>query len=197
MQKNKKQSGNALTAIGLLLLAAAFSLAIYNVWDSHRANKDAQEVVSRLEDQIGNGNYDPDQEMPTIEIDGNTYIGILEIPSLKLTLPVMMDWSYKKLKISPCRYSGSYYANDFVVAGHNYARHFSPIKWIDIGKDVYFVNVEGVVFHYTVSNVETLKPTQVEDMIEGDADWDLTLFTCTTGGQSRCTVRCIKVDGQK
>jgi sortase A len=25
-------------------------------------------------------------------------------------------------------------------------------------------------------------------------DWDLTLFTCTTGGQSRITVRCVLKD---
>lgn len=34
---------------------------------------------------------DPDREMPTVEIDGNTYIGTLDIPSLELSLPVMSE----------------------------------------------------------------------------------------------------------
>lgn len=196
MQGNQKRSGNVLTIIGLLLLAAAFSLAIYNVWDAHRANKEAQNVLEQLENLIGDGSrdFDPNHEMPSIVIDGNEYIGILEVPSLRLSLPVMKDWSYQKLKISPCRYSGSYNTDNLVVAGHNYARHFSPIKWIDIDSDVYFINVEGNVIHYTVTNVETLKPTQVKDMIKDDKDWDLTLFTCTTGGQTRCAVRCTRVN---
>ena len=33
---------------------------------------------------------------------------------------------------------------------------------------------------------------QVEDMITGD--WDLTLFTCTPGGQLRIAVRCLRAD---
>ena len=34
---------------------------------------------------------------------------------------------------------------------------------------------------------ETLGPTDVEGMEAGD--WDLTLFTCTVGGQTRVTIR--------
>ena len=34
---------------------------------------------------------------------------------------------------------------------------------------------------------ETLNPTDMAGMEQGD--WDLTLFTCTVGGQSRVTVR--------
>ena len=34
---------------------------------------------------------------------------------------------------------------------------------------------------------ETLNPTDIEGMESGN--WDLTLFTCTVGGQSRVTIR--------
>ena len=39
--------------------------------------------------------------------------------------------------------------------------------------------------------IERLRPTAVKEMTSGD--WDLTLFTCTVGGQSRVTVRCEKL----
>ena len=39
---------------------------------------------------------------------------------------------------------------------------------------------------------ETLEPTDEEAMTTGD--WDLTLFTCTPGGQTRVTVRFQRVD---
>ncbi len=130
--------------------------------------------------------------MPTVEIDGYLYIGVLEIPKSDLTLPVMYEWDYDRLKISPCRFSGSYFTNDLVICAHNYARHFSPIKWLDIGEDVYFSTVDGNVYHYTVSNRETVQPTDVKQMIDrGEENWDLTLFTCNTGGQTRCAVRCM------
>ncbi len=179
--------------IGLLLLTAAFALTLYNFWDADRARKASNEAVDELEKQIPI--IPPDgEEMPTIEINGHRYIGILQIPSLGLALPVMEEWDYTKLKISPCRYSGSYYTKDLVICGHNYARHFSPIKWIDHGVDVYFENVQGIKFHYKVSKKEILRPTQIDKMITSSDDWDLSLFTCTTGGRTRCTIRCVEVE---
>ena len=39
-----------------------------------------------------------------------------------------------------------------------------------------------------------MQPTQIEKMITAtdENDWDLTLFTCTTGGNARCAVRCVR-----
>ena len=37
-------------------------------------------------------------------------------------------------------------------------------------------------------------PTSVQEMTDGD--WDLTLFTCTVGGKSRVTVRCVLAEGE-
>lgn len=195
--KHKKKSGILWMALGLLLLAAALSLTIYNIWDGYRAGQAAQDIVDALDEIIPptavRPTIIPEREMPTKEIDGELYIGELSIPDLDLTLPVMLEWDYDKLKISPCRYSGSYYTRDMVIAGHNYVRHFSALRWIEVGADVYFTNVEGERFHYTVDKVETLQDVEVNSMILGD-DWDLTLFTCNRGGQTRCTVRCVELD---
>ena len=50
---------------------------------------------------------DPRVSMPTAEVEGYDYIGVLSIPVLDLELPVMDSWSYPQLKLSPCRYEGS------------------------------------------------------------------------------------------
>ena len=177
--------------IGLLLIAAAFFLTLYNVWDGNRADQAAQKVVASLEKQIGEGlPMESYRAMPAVELDGNLYIGTLEVPALDLTLPVMAKWDYNKLKISPCCYYGSYYEDNLVIAGHNYARHFSPLKWLPEGSEINFTDVLGNTYHYTIGWVETLSPDATEQMITGD--WDLTLFTCTTGGGARCTIRCIR-----
>ena len=162
------------------------------------------EIRDSIEDNLAAFPYgSPDTPMPTIVVDGYEYIGILEMPSLDLTLPVMKDWDYDRLKISPCRFSGSYYADDLVICAHNYAKHFSPVKWIDIGADVYFTNVLGLTIHYVVTNRETVEPTDVATMVENTKnsessilEWDMTLFTCNTGGQTRCAVRCSRVEDE-
>ena len=45
----------------------------------------------------------------------------------------------------------------------------------------------GNVFIYKMVERETLNPTDIEEMKDGD--WDLTLFTCTVGGKTRVTIR--------
>lgn len=72
----------------------------------------------------------------------------------------------------------------------------SPIKRLAVGTEVLFVDMDGDRWHYEIAASEILQPTQIEEMITKTAndDWDLTLFTCTTGGQARHAVRCVRTD---
>ena len=205
----KQKIGKICMVLGALLILASLGLLAYNKWDAARADKAAQTALGELEntltktieeknkadDVVLQPELDPDQPMTEVELDGWNYIGYLSIPAAGLNLPVMSEWSYAGLKIAPGRYSGSTYADNMVVCAHNYAKHFSPIKWLAEGSEVYFTDMDGMRWTYEVSTVETLQPTQIEKMTEktaDSADWDLTLFTCTTGGSARCAVRCVR-----
>ena len=50
--------------------------------------------------------------------------------------------------------------------------------------------MDGNTFYYEVMYVEILDNNAVEEMSAGQ--WDLTLFTCTYGGATRITVRCME-----
>ena len=128
----------------------------------------------------------PEGEMPVIEIDGYDYIGVLQIPSLDLTLPVISDWSYPALQIAPCRYEGSAYGG-MVIAGHNFDSHFGNLSRLEPGDEIRFIDLSGHTFTYAVAETEVLEATAIEEMVTGG--WDLTLFTCTLSGQTRFTVR--------
>lgn len=201
MYNMKQKKGTICIIMGLLLIVAALSLTIYNISDNSRAEKVAKQVVEKIIEEIPDEstedfpNVYPDREMPTKEIDGYRYIGVLEIPQLNITLPVMEEWDYYRLNIAPCCYNGSFYKDNMVIAGHNYLSHFGLLRQLSIGSEVKFTDVEGNVYHYEVGWMETLQPNNSEEMIsEKENDkWDLTLFTCTTSGSSRFTVRCIKI----
>ena len=205
----KQKIGKICMALGALLILASLGLLAYNKWDAARADKAAQTALGELEDTLTKTmeektkadevvlqpELDPTQPMTEVELEGWNYIGYLSIPSIGLNLPVMSEWSYAGLKIAPGRYSGSTYADNMVVCAHNYAKHFSPIKWLAEGAEVYFTDMDGMRWSYEVSVVETIQPTQIEKMTEKTEDsenWDLTLFTCTTGGSARCAVRCVR-----
>ena len=50
-----------------------------------------------------------------------------------------------------------------------------------------FTDMDDNVYTYEMVALETLGPADVGEMESGD--WDLSLFTCTVGGQSRVTAR--------
>ncbi|MDO4815888.1 MAG: sortase [Bacillota bacterium] len=187
--------GRTLIILGLLLIAAAIGLVVFNLWDDRRAAETSEAVLEELLPDIidkdaPEGIY-PD-EMPSIEIDGQKYIGVISIPAIGIDLPVNGEWSYPALKNSPCRYFGSAYTDDLVLCAHNYNWHFGKLKTLSYGDTVLFTDVSGNVFTYEVSEIEVLRPTSVEEMLDAQ-EWDLTLFTCTIGGATRVTVRCTRL----
>lgn len=200
--KAKQNIGKVLMRFGALVLAAALCLTLYNLYDQKRAEKDAAESVGIIEELTPEVPFDsefdkpfyqiaPDMEMPVVTHDNIDYIGTLYVESLGLKLPVISEWSYSNLKKAPCRYVGSAYKDDMVIAAHNYQSHFGKLQSLDIGDIIVFIDVEGNEFRYKVVVTEVLAPTAVEDMVSSDCD--LTLFTCTLGGRTRFTVRCDKV----
>ena len=201
--------GKLCTALGLLLLLAALGLTAYNLWLDARASMSVDVVLERLTPTLSSRQSElpalssgealeeafvpdyvlnPEMAMPEETIDGRNYIGVLDIPALGLSFPIISEWSYDALQIVPCRYSGSAYLDNLVIAGHNYRSHFASLPQLQPGDTVTFTDMDGNVFSYEVSSLETLSPYAVSDMTSGD--WDLTLFTCTVGGQSRLAIRC-------
>ena len=153
----------------------------------------AQAEEQRIEDSVDvevTPNYQlaPCNPMPEKEIEGDSYIGVLSIPDLSLELPVMSQWNYANLKKALCRYRGSVYLNNMVIAAHNYRSHFGKLHKLEPGNRVLFTDMDGNEFVYEVDRIETLGKYQIEEMEAGD--WDLTLFTCTVGGENRVTIRC-------
>ena len=199
----KNRRGSVLITLGVLLILGALGFAGYNVLEARRAEEQANQVELQLIEQIEQnkstkkarlpGQQQLGNEMPTEEINGRRYIGTIEIPALNKKLPVLEDWSYENLKISPCRYSGTYYTDDMVLCAHNYSSHFNGLRWIDPGEEVIFTTVDGVEYRYIITYRETLFPTEVDRLLEADEDCDLTLFTCYIGGRTRCVVRCVRV----
>ena len=207
-KKKKNRIGKIFTITGLLLFAAALALSVYNLWDGYRAEQSREKLLEEYRDksqnisdegeqaegsdgQIPDYQLNPEMEMPEItleDLDGAACIGVLEIPEIDLKLPVLSEWSYPLLKKAPCRYSGSAYLDNLVIAAHNYRTHFGKLKELETGDEVIFTDAAGNRFEYKVAAVEALTPQSVEDMTSGE--WALSLFTCTLDGKNRVTVRC-------
>lgn len=206
----KRRAGSVFVGMGAVLLAAALLLFLNNEHEDAKAGEAAGEALSALQVAINDGPNDPNApplldlsdpteateaaeetvptELTVVNINGNDYIGYLSIPAFELELPVMADWSMDKLQTAPCLQYGSPLTDDAVIAAHNFKQHFRALHDIQAGERVTFTDMNGYVMEYTVADVEIIDPRNVYDVI--NSEYDLILYTCTTGGQSRVTVRC-------
>jgi len=154
------------------------------------------EEVSSIQDatelEIPDYILNPNMEMPEKIIDGYAYIGVLEIPACSLELPIISEWTYPALKVAPCRFDGSVYTDDMILAAHDYKAHFKNIRDLGNGQRVVFTDADGNTFTYEVTGKETISGADLAGLKDGE--WDLAMFTCTFDGRSRVVVECSRVE---
>jgi sortase A len=209
---------------GVICLALSVLWICHSLWEDYRAGLFCSEVLRELEnategadeeqalevsstdpDYIGStllgdtaySQYvpDPAQEMRTVEIEGNRYIGHLDIPILGLSLPVMDAWNNSDFKRNPCRYSGSAYQGNLTLAASSRKSQFGRLRRLSVGDPVYFTDVDGNVFTYVVAQLDREGSSDLEQLGEkGDGSgWDLTMYACTLGGKARIAVHCTAI----
>ena len=210
MKKSKRLIGNVLICTGVLLILSGGLWYAHNLYVSNRAYELGVEQVAKVKDAIDSrieaktdtvsesepfGEMTitleaPVKQLPVVMIDDYPYCGYLSIPDIDLEMPVVNDTTTKNMKYSLCRYKGDPYQNNMIIDGHNYRSVFRKLRDLEIGDDVFFTDMDGEVFHYTVLENEVIAGTDIDGMIGGE--WDLTLFTCTYGGADRYTIRCVE-----
>lgn len=188
---------------------SALSLLLWNRKEDQMAGSQAGEVLEQLRDHVSAATLPSVPEIPpetaplqtrpseleTIVIDGYEYIGYLSIPALDLELPVMAQWDYPRLRIAPCRESGSTATNDLVIAAHNYDSHFGRLRQLQPGDLVTFTEVDGFLNSYRVETCQILQPDQVEEVLL--SGYDLVLYTCTKGGSTRIVLYCNRANREE
>lgn len=190
----KRKIAFALMSVGILLICAALGVLVYNNYENKKAQESSEALIESIRTQIAESEIteemtDPfDTEMTVKEIDGYGYIGYISVPALGIDLPVMSQWDYSRLKISPCRYFGSTKTDNLVIAAHNYKVHFGYIGNLKPGDYVIFTDMDAKIYNYKVDFVDVVLPTDVDKVI--DSGDDLILYTCTYGGAKRIVVRC-------
>ena len=182
----------ALMSVGGFFVFLAAGLLGYNIYESESAKKSSAEQMDSIRTYLSEesaAEVDPfDEEMTVVDIDGYGYIGYLSVPSLELDLPVMSLCEYRRLRLAPCRYYGSTKTDNLVIAAHNYRFHFGYLGKLTGGDVITFTDMDGRVHSYTVTAVEMVAPTAV-DQVKDTGD-ELVLYTCSYSGFERVVVRC-------
>ena len=113
-----------------------------------------------------------DNTMPVLSLDGTDFVGILEMPRYGSALPVCGDWG--NLSQYPCRFSGSVYDGSLRIGSTSQPGHYDFFKEISVGDSVYFTDLAGNQYAYTVTDLRYAK--HADEAAFQRADGQLTLF---------------------
>lgn len=191
------KKGILCVTVGVLLIAAAFYSWGENLWDSYHAQEYSEQLLKNAVSNMTMPTYayaESPEESVNAEPDHHEAVdgilGILDIPGIKISLPVQSEYSMKNLKKSPCRYYGrDGKQTRLVICAHNYDRHLGRLKELYIGDEITFTYMDGITIRYVISESTTIEPDDFESVEAGK--WDLALFTCTPGGAKRILVKGI------
>ena len=130
-----------------------------------------------------------DMEMPALDLDGQDFIGLVDIPAFGVTLPIAGSWDAKRVADYPCRFWGTVYDGSLVVGGADQVGQFDGFDRIQDGSAITVTDMTGEVFSYVVAKVERSKSAQADVLMDPDAD--LTLFARDAYSLEYLLVRCV------
>ena len=122
-----------------------------------------------------------------ITVGKYSYIGKLSFPSLDLELPVMSECTEENLEIAPCVDMGTVEDGNLVIAGHRYRKIFSNLEKLQVGDKIYLTTAENKLYTYMVKSCVEIIPRK-QDLYYGYYNWNLALYTCSSGGKNRYVV---------
>ena len=141
---------------GACLLAAAIGIFVFWQWHIYAAAEKAEYYVDTLralipESQSATPEERRDHTMSTLSIDGTDFVGLLEVPRYGSALPVCAHWGMPSRY--PCRFSGSIYDRTMQIGGTSQKGQYDFYREISAGDTVFFTDMEGKRYAYTVSDV--------------------------------------------
>ena len=161
--------------IGLLVISAV-GLIVWQ-WGIGTAAQKAEAYTKTLQSLIPNPQgavleERRDNTMAVLSVEGTDFVGILEIPKYSSALPVCGDWG--EVTKYPCRLGGSVYDRTIQIGGTTQKGQYDFYREISVGDAVFFTDMEGNRYGYTVSDIRYEKHADQAALERKDAA--LTLF---------------------
>ncbi len=113
-----------------------------------------------------------DNSMSVLSIDGADFVGIIEMPRYESALPVGADWG--NLTKYPRRFDGSIYNGTLQIGATTQKGQYDFYRDISVGDSVFFTDMEGNRFSYTVTDIRYKKNADQSTL--QCKDTSLTLF---------------------
>lgn len=187
-----KRTARVFAILGAALVAAAIIMVVTNLISQSANSKEAEKLadtISSLIPQVSSGAPDGRYQtvMPVLEIEGDDFCGLLEVPGYNAKLPVCNNWQKGDVNKFPHRFLGSMYDGTLVIGGSDSKGQMDFIAVISNGDKVCITDVNGIRYTYQVTAVEKTKDVSSENL---SGKSDLALFARNSFGFDYTVVRC-------
>ena len=184
-----------LIAAGMLLLCGGLGLLLGSQLLAQKALEKTAGVLKQMEAVLPErspGVMDSYSvpEMPVLQVKGEDFIAVLELPALGITLPVGSSWDTRKVREFPCRFTGSVYDGTLIIGGSDQKGQFENFEQLEDGSAVILTDMTSAEFSYTIERIERAKSARAD--ILTDDSCDLTLFVRDAYSMEYLLVRCKK-----
>lgn len=168
---------------------------------SNQNEKDNREAVEVFSREIINGE---NAENNNLEMNGYKIIGIVTIPKIQITYPILDIDTYnpeetkEPMKISIVKYWGGN-VNDYgnlSIAGHNKydGTMFGKTKKLNIGDIVELTDLTNKTIQYEIYDTFVTDPNDVTILQTKDETIrEVTLITCTNGNRNRLILKAKEI----
>ena len=177
--------------LGICLLAIALLVMLAWQWGILDAQVKAEIYVATIrqatpQTQGAIPEIRRDNTMARLSLDGRDFVGILEMPGYDLALPVGADWGESGKY--PCCFFGSVYDRTLQIGATTQKGQFDFYREISVGDSVYFTDLEGNRFGYTVTQIDY--ESRFSQATSPREERDLTLFLKNVFGFEYIVISC-------
>ena len=123
-------------------------------------------------------------------------VGIVRIPKINLTYPILSKTTDALMKVAPCKFHGANpnEVGNLCIIAHNYRRKgvfFSDVEQLIVGDTVEVQDLSQKTIRYEVYDIHTVMPNDTADTTQKtNGRKEVTLITCTDNSEQRIIVRC-------
>ena len=188
-----KKKLNIPLLLGILLILLSLIFVGISMIRHQLDDQQSQRITAQIKDLLppitpGSIEDRGDNTMPALQLQGQDYVALLEVPGRNICLPVAAGWDTNKLSAAPRHYFGSAYNNSLIIGGSDRSGQLDFCSSIDIGETVTVTDMTGARYTYLVKRIERFSSIDAEVLTKKAPG--LTLFVKDSSTFDYIVLRC-------